>query len=134
MKKNPIWILLIGIFILIVPVSIYLGFIIPKLEERYIILTASSGMVSGAGMGAAMAVPEKWKYSSLYKLSIKSATLLIASTLVNEFYIHLIGVIATFIVSYIIYRILKGVWKNERRRKENRELAEEIARNIDKNS
>ena len=132
MKKKPIWFLVIGIIVLIVPTSIYLGFLIPQLKEEYIVLMSSGGVIAGGGMYGAQIIPEKVKYSSLYKTSARSFTLLTVITLVQEFIMEIIGLVAVFIISFIIFSILKETWKNARRRKENTEFAEEIARNIAK--
>lgn len=130
MKKHPIWYLIIGIFILIVPTAVYLGFLIPQMKEEYIALLSSGGVIAGGGMYGASAIPEKVKFSSLYKLSARSFTILTCITLVQEFIMEIIFLVATFIVSFIIFSILKEIWKNARRKNENAELAKEIARNI----
>lgn len=130
MKKHPIWFLIIGIFILIVPTVIYLCFLIPKLTEEYNILMASGGVIGGAGLYGTTKIPEKVKYGSLFKLAANSFTILTVLTLVQEFIMELIGLVAVFVVSFIIFQILKEAWKNGRRKKENAELAEEIARSI----
>ena len=132
MKKKPIWFLVIGIIVLIVPTSIYLGFLIPQLKEEYIVLMSSGGVIAGGGMYGAQIIPEKVKYSSLYKTSARSFTLLTVITLVQEFIMEIIGLVAVFIISFIIFSILKETWKNARRRQEKTEFAEEIARNIAK--
>lgn len=130
MKKHPILFLIVGIIILIVPTIIYLCFLIPKMQEEYVALMSSGGIITCGGMYGANAIPEKIKYSGLYKLSARSFTLLIVTVLVQEFIMKIIFLIATFILSYIIYRIFKEAWKNARRRKENAELAKEISRSI----
>lgn len=132
MKKHPIWFLIIGIIILIVPTATYLCFLIPKMQEEYIALMSSGGIIAGGGMYGASIIPEKIKYSGLYKLSARSFTLLTVTVLVQEFIMKIIFLVATFIISYIIYKIFKEIWKNARRRNENAELAKEIARSIAK--
>lgn len=134
MKKKPIWFLVVGIIILIVPTLIYLCFLLPQLKEEYIVLMSSGGVIAGGGMYGAQIIPEKIKYSGLYKTSARSFTLLTVITLVQEFIMEIIGLVAVFILSFIIFSILKEAWKNARRRKENTEFAEEIARNIVKTS
>ena len=62
MNKHPIWYLIIGIFILVAPTVIYLGFLIPQLTEAYNVLMASGGVIGGAGFYAASKIPEKLKY------------------------------------------------------------------------
>lgn len=130
MKKKPIWFLIIGIAVLIIPTAVYLTFLVPQLKEEYIVLMSSGGVITGGGMYGASLIPKKVKYSGLYKLSARSFTLLTVTTLVQEFIVELIGLVAVFIVSFVIFCMLKEAWKNGRRRKENSELAREIARNI----
>ena len=132
MKKNPIWFLIIGIIILIVPTVVYLIFLIPQMKEEYIVLMSSGGAITGSGLSAANLIPEKMKSSKLLKLSAKSFTLLTALTLVQEFLMQIIGLIAVFIISFIIFSIFKGAYINARRRKENTELAKEVARTVTK--
>lgn len=130
MKKKYIWALVVGIFILIVPTAVYLGFLIPKMSDEYNILMASGGVITGGGMYGASVIPDKIKYASLFKLSARSFTLLIVITLVQKFIMQIIFCVATFIISYIIFRILLGVYRDGKRRKQNSELAEEISRSI----
>ena len=130
MKKHPIIYLLIGIGILIVPTLIYLIFLVPKLTEEYNVLMASGGVIGSAGLYGAQKIPEEFKYGKLFKLAANSFTVMIVITLVNKFIMKIIGLIAVFIVSFIIFMVLKGAWKNGRRRNENNELAKEISRNI----
>lgn len=132
MKKHPIWYLIIGIFILIVPTVIYLCFLIPQMSERYIVLMSSGGVIGGAGFYGAESIPRGLKGEKIYKLAAKSFTLFTVITLVNEFIMQIIGCVALFVVCYIVFIILKGVWKNARRKLENAELSEEITRNITK--
>lgn len=134
MKKKPILFLIIGIAVLIIPTSIYLVFLIPQLKEEYIVLMSSGGVIVSGGMYGASIIPEKVKFSGLYKLSAKSFTLLTVITLVQEFIVELIGLVAVFIVSFVVFCMLKEAWKNGKRRKENSELASEVARNIVKAS
>ena len=130
MKKHPIWFLIIGIFILVVPTAIYLAFLIPQMSEEYNVLMASGGIIGGAGFYGAQRIPEKVKYSGLFKLAANSFTTMTIITLINKFIMKLMGLAAVFIICFIIFIILKGAWKNGRRKKENTELATEIARNI----
>lgn len=134
MKKRYIIIAIIAILILITPTIIYLCFLIPKMKEEYAVLMSSGGILAGGGMYAANFIPEKVKFSSIYKLSVRSFSIMVAITLVEKFMYQIIGLVATFIASYIIFKILMEVYKNGRRKKENRELAEEIARSVTKNS
>lgn len=127
-RMNPRWYLVIGIAVLIIPTAIYLGFLIPQMKEEYIILLSSGGVVGSAGMFGTGMIPDKTKYGALYKTASKSFTLLVVITLVREFISQLIGLAAVFVVSYIIFLILKERWKNGKRLKENSELAEEVAR------
>lgn len=134
MKKHPIWYLIIGIFILIVPATIYLFFLVPRLTEEYKILMASAGIIGGGGMYGAELIPEKMKFASMYKLAGKAFTLLTVTTIVEKFIIQLVGLVATIVVSYIVFYVLKEVWKNARRKLENEQLASKIARSIDEAS
>lgn len=130
MKKHPIWYLIIGISILIIPTLIYLIFLIPKMSVEYNILMASGGIIGGAGFYGSSIIPTGIKNKSLYKLAANSFTIMCVITLVNKFIMQLIGLVSTFILSFIIYKIFKEIWKNARRKKEHRELADEIARNV----
>lgn len=130
MKKHPIWILIIGIFILVFPTAAYLWFLIPQLSEEYNILMASGGVIGGFGMYGSTKIPEKVKYSGLFKLAANSFTILTVITLVQNFIIEIVGCISVFIVCFIVFKILLEVWHDARRRKQNTELAEEIARSI----
>lgn len=134
MSKHPVLYLILGIFILITPTIIYLCFLIPKLSEEYNVLMASGGVIAGGGMYGASMIPDKVKYGTLYKTAAKSFTLLTAITLVEKFIVQIIGLIAVFIASWIVFQILKGVYKNAKRRKETTEIAEEVARSIDEAS
>lgn len=116
MKKKYIWYLIIGIIILIVPCSVYLGFLIPKMSEEYITLMSSGGIIASGGMYGASVIPDKVKFSGLYKLSARSFTLLVVITLVQEFIIQILGFVATFIVCFIIFSILKELYKEGRRK------------------
>lgn len=129
-RMKPVWNLVIGVAFLIIPTAIYLGFLIPKMQEEYIILMSSGGVIGGAGMFGTSIIPEKMKYGTVYKLTSKSFTLLVIITLVREFVGQIIGLAAVFAVSYIIFIIFKERWKHARREKENGELAEEVARAV----
>ena len=128
------WYLVIGIIILIVPTIIYLCFLIPKMKEEYIILMSSGGVIAGSGLYGAKAIPQKVKFSGLFKLSARAFTLLTVTTLVNEFIIELIGLVAVFIVSYIIFKILLEVYRDRKQAQASKNLAREIARSIDETS
>lgn len=134
MKKHPIWYLIIAISILIIPTLIYLCFLVPRLSEEYNVLMTSGGVVGGAGLYGASKIPEKVKYSGLFKTAANSFTMLTVTVLVEEFIIEVVGLIAVFVVCFITFKILVEVWKNARRRKENGELAKEIARNLNETS
>lgn len=134
MKKHPVWFLVIGIAILVIPSAIYLVFLVPQLKEEYNVLMASGGIIGGAGFYASAYIPEKTKYGSLFKTASRSFTALAVITLVREFIMELIGLVAIFIVSFVVFKILVGVWKDARRKLQNKELADEIARSIDETS
>lgn len=130
MKKSihPVWFLVIGIAVLIIPSAIYLGFLIPAMKDEYIVLMASGGAIGGAGMFGTQMIPDKVKYGALFKTASKSFTLLVMITLVQEFMGQLIGLVATFIVSYIIFKIMRGLYKDGKQARQNVRLAKEVAR------
>ena len=134
MKKHPIWYLVIGMFILIVPSVIYLFFLVPQLTDEYKVLMASAGIIGGGGMYGAELIPDKMKFASMYKLAGKAFTLLTITTIVEKFIIQLVGLAATMVVSYIVFYVLKEVWKNARRKLENEQLAGQITRSINEAS
>ena len=131
MKKKYIWFLVSAIFVLVVPAVVYLCFLIPKLEDEYIMLMSSGGVIGGAGMYAANAIPDKVRFSSLFKTSARSFTILTVTILVEKFINELIGLAVTIILSYIAYKILMEVYHDRKRSQQSSELAQEIARNID---
>lgn len=131
MKKKYIWFLVSAIFVLVVPTVVYLFFLIPKLEDEYIMLMSSGGVIGGAGMYAANAIPDKVRFSSLFKTSARSFTILTVTILVEKFINELIGLAITIILSYIAYKILMEVYHDRKRSQQSTELAQEIARNID---
>ena len=131
MKKKYIWFLVSAIFVLVVPTVVYLFFLIPKLEDEYIMLMSSGGVIGGAGMYAANAIPDKVRFSSLFKTSARSFTILTVTILVEKFINELIGLAVTIILSYIAYKILMEVYRDRKRSQQSTELAQEIARNID---
>lgn len=131
MKKKYIWFLVSAILVLIVPTVVYLFFLVPRLKDEYIMLMSSGGVIGGAGMYAANAIPDKVKFSSLFKTSARSFTLLIVTVLVEKFINELIGLAVTIILSYIAYKILMEVYHDRKRSQQSTELAQEIARNID---
>lgn len=127
---NPVWWLIIGIAILIIPSAIYIGFLIPQMSEEYAIMMGSGAGLGGTGLFATGFIPETAKYGTLYKTASKSLTLLVVITLVQDFIGQLIGLIAVFAVSYIIFLILRGLWRDGRRKKQDEQLAEKVARSI----
>lgn len=127
---NPVWYLVIGLCILLIPAGIYLGFLIPSMSEEYNILMASGGAIGSAGLFGANMIPETAKYGTLYKTASKSMTMLVVITLVQNFIGRLIGLIAVVIISYIIFLIFKGKWKDGRQDRQNVKLAKEVARSL----
>lgn len=127
---NPVWFLVIGIVILIVPAAVYLGFLIPQMKDEYIILMSSGGAIGGAGIFGTQMIPDKTRYGMLFKTASKSFTLLVVITLVQEFIKELIGLAAVVIVSYIIFLVMKGLWKDGKRARENKQLAKEVSRGV----
>ena len=134
MKKRPIWFLIIGIVILIVPSVTYLCILIPKMREEYKSLMSSGGVIATGGMYGASLIPEKVKFSALYKASARSFTLMTVIVLVQDFIPQIIGFVATFILSFIIFSFLKELYKEYKEKLKNAEFAKEIARNIIENS
>lgn len=127
-KKHirPVWFLIIGIFFLIVPTAIYLGFLIPAMKDEYIVLMSSGGAIGSAGLFGANMIPETAKFGTLYKTASKAMTLLVVITLVQDFIGQLLGLAAVFVVSYIVFLIFKGLWKDGRQAKLTVRLAREI--------
>lgn len=130
MKKKYIWILVAAITVLIVPTVIYLCFLIPQMKEEYIVLMSSSGVIGGGGLYGASAIPDKVKYSGLFKMSARAFTLLTVTTLVEKFILQLVGLVATIVVSYVIYKILMEVYRDRKQARQNYDLASKIARSI----
>lgn len=127
---HPIWFLIIGILFLIIPTGIYLGFLIPKMREEYVVLMASGGALGSAGITACSFIPETAKFGTLYKTASKSFTMLVVTTLVKDFVPQLIGLAVVLVISYIIFVVFKELWKNGKQKKQNINLAEEISRSI----
>lgn len=130
MKKHPILYLIIAIAILVIPTTIYLCFLVPKLSEEYNILMSSGGVIGGAGLYGASKIPDKIKYGGLFKTAANSFTILTVTVLVEEFIVSLVGLVAVFVVCFIAFKILMEVWRSARRRKENSEFASQVARNL----
>ena len=127
---NPIWYMVIAFVILIVPAAVYIGFLIPQMKEEYIILMSSGGAIGGAGMFGASMIPEKVKYGGLFKTAARSFTLLVVTTLIKDFMSQILGLIAVIIVCVLIFMFLRGVYKDAKQNRANKQLAEEIARGI----
>lgn len=127
-KIHPVWFLVIGIILLIAPTAIYLGFLIPAMKEEYIILMSSGGAIGGAGLFGTSMIPEKARYGVLFKTASKSFTLLVVITLVQEFIKELIGLAAVMVVSYIIFLIMRGLYRDGKQARANTKLAKEVAR------
>lgn len=134
MSKRYIWFLVSAILVLIVPTVVYLFFLIPKMKEEYIILMASSGVIGSGGMYGASIIPDKVKFSSLFKTSARAFTLLTVVTLVEQFIGQLIGLAVTIILSYIAFKIFMEAYRGGKQKRQNAELAREIARSIDETS
>lgn len=137
MKKErkpfkPIWFLVIGICILVIPTAIYMGFLIPSMSEEYAIMMGSGAGIGGTGMFATGLIPDTAKYGTLYKTASKSLTLLVVITLVQNFIGRLIGLAAVFAVSYIIFLVMRGLWKDGRQKQQNADLADKVARSVAK--
>ena len=131
---NPIWFLVIGIAVLVIPTAIYLGFLIPQLKEEYQVLMSSAGVVGGGGMFGTEAIPEKVKYGTLFKTASKTFTALVCLTLVQDFLPQILGLVAVFFASYIIFMIMRSMWKDGKQKRANADLAKEVARGITENT
>lgn len=129
-KIHPIWYLVIGIVLLVVPIAVYLAFLIPAMKEEYIVLMASGGAIGGTGMLGTQLISEKTKTGAIFKTASKSFTLLVVVTLVQEFVNQLLGLAAVAIVSFILFLIFRSKYKDERRKREDGELAEKVAKSI----
>lgn len=134
MRKHPIWFLIIGIFILIIPTVVALCIVIPQMQERYVILMSSGGIITGSGMFGASKIPDKVKYSGLYKLSANAFSLMTGILLVKEFIIEILMIATIFIASFIIYKVLKEAWKDGKRKLEIDELAGKISQGVNQSS
>lgn len=130
MKKRYIWYLVVGIIALIVPTAVYLGFLIPKMKEEYIILMSSGGIIGAGGFFGANKIPDKIKFASVLKLAANSFTAFITFSLIQEFFKQIVGLLIVFVVSLIIFLILKEVYKNAKQKHRTTEIATEIARSI----
>ena len=130
MKSKPIWYLIIGIIFLVVPVTVYLIFLVPELKEEYNVLMASGGILGGFGYYGANKIPDSVKYSGMFKTAARAYTTVILGTIVQDFLPQIIGLIAVLVTSVIIYIIFKELYKNARRKLDNKELATEIARGL----
>lgn len=127
---NPVWWLVIGICVLIIPSGIYLGFLIPAMKDEYIVLMASGGAIGGAGTFGTTMIPEKARYGALFKTASKSFTLLIVITLVQEFIYQLLGLAVVMVISYIIFMIMRGLYKDGKQKRQNLLLAKEVTRGV----
>lgn len=127
-RIHPVWFLVIGIFILVVPSAVYLGFLIPEMTDEYIVLMSSGGAIGSAGLFGANMIPETAKFGTLYKTASKAMTMLVVITLIQDFIGQLLGLAAVFVVSYILFLIFKGLWKDGRQAKLAVQLAKEVSR------
>lgn len=134
MKNKCILFLVFGIVILIVPTIIYLCFLIPTMSEEYIVLMSSAEIIGGGGMYGASVIPDKKKYSGMFKLATNAFTIMTVITLVEKFIMQIMGLVVVFIISFIVFKIFMEMYKNERTRKQNIELAKEIQRNASKDT
>ena len=127
MRKHPLWWAIIAWSVLIIPTLIYLIILVPKLSEEYNVLMASGGVIGGAGLYGAEKITDKLKFSGMYKLAARSFTIMTVITIVEKFIIELIGLVAVFIISYITFKVLMEVYRNATRRKECKDLRNEVA-------
>lgn len=134
MKKHPFWYLIIGIIILVVPTTIYLIFLIPKMTDECRILTTSAFVIGSGGLYGSNLIPEKLVFSKIYKLACRSYTLLATITIIEKFVKELIFLLALIITSFIIFYIFKELWKNARRKIHDEQFANQIARSFNETS
>lgn len=134
MRKKYVWSLVIGIIILVVPTILYLCFLIPRLTERYNVLMSSAGVLGSFGYIGAARFPDKFKYSSLFKTSANAFTTMVIVMLIQEFIKEIIVLGIIVLVSFIGFCIFKEAYKDGKRREENKQLAEQIARNVNQNA
>ena len=86
---------------LIIPTTIYLVFLVPKLSEEYNILMTSGGVLGAFGYYGSTRIPDKLKYSGIVKMASKSYTTVVVGLLIQEFLPQIIGVFS---------RIIAGFW------------------------
>lgn len=134
MKKHPLWYLVIGFVLLIVPSVVYMCFLLPQLKEEYNILLASGGVLGGFGYYGASKIPESVKYSGLFKTASRAYTTLIFGTLIQDFLPQIIWLLVIAVTSIILFVVFKELYKNAKRRLENKELASEISRSLTKDT
>ena len=127
---NPNWFLVIGICILIIPAAIYLGFLIPRMKDEYIALMSSGSGLGGAGAFGTYMIPETAKFGTLYKTASKSITMLVVITLVKDFIGQLLGLALVFIISYIVFLIMRSRWKDGKRKRENADIANSVSQGV----
>lgn len=128
--KKPIIALVCGIVILILPTFIYLCFLIPKMSSEYNALMASGGVISGGGLYGASQIPEKLKYAGLFKTASKSFSIAVTVYLIQDFVTELIVLFIIFMASYIIFYILREVYRNGKQLYREKRLAGEISRSF----
>lgn len=134
MKKHPMWYMVIGIAILVIPSVCYLFWLVPQLSEEYNVLMASGGIIGTSGLYLSDKIPESWNHSKILKFVSKSFTMLTFMTLVEKFWTKIVVLLIIVVFSVSAYVIFKEVYKNAKRRIENAELAAEVARSVSKNS
>lgn len=128
--KKPIIALIIGIAILVLPTTIYLFWLIPKMSQEYNALMASGGVITGAGLYGANAIPEKLRYAGLFKTATKSFSIAVTVYLIQDFVTELVVLFVIFLASYIIFYILREVYRNGRQIYREKRLSSEIARSL----
>lgn len=134
MKKHPIWYMVIGIAILVIPSVCYLFWLVPQLSEEYNVLMASGGIIGTSGLYLSDKIPDGWNHSKILKFISKGFTMLTFMTLVEKFWTKIVILLVIVIFSVSAYVIFKEVYRNAKRRIENTELATEVARSVNKNS
>ena len=130
MSKHPILWAILAVIVLIAPTVVYLCFLVPVMSAEYNTLMASRGKIGGSGFYGSSKIPDTIKNAGLFKLAANSFSIFIITLLVQKFIVQIIGLAATFVVSFIAFKILMECYRNAKRRKQNAELAEQVARNV----
>lgn len=130
MKKHPFLYMIVGLAFLLIPTIIYLVYLIPMLNEEYNVLMASGGVIGSSGLYLTDKIPESWVHSKILKFASKSFTLLTVMTLIEKFYMQILGLLVVIVASIIVFYIFKGLYANGKRKIEDERLADTVARSV----